>query len=384
MPPPIMLDVTSDFNNPANSTPPLSSNGRPAAADAVSRPSGQPQRTLLLAPPSLAAREDRLGALFAVYPRAATDLQMLDRLAAGLVALPRATYDLVLVLTDPDGARRAEAAALLADRAVWARLVPAIKPGGRLRSEDGSLGGGGGDAVVAPEAREAVLAGLVVAGEGGFVKPEYAEEEVVPLRLGLKNKKKDGVNGSAGLNGVRSSAGPAVGSVTVSVDGKKEELGMVPPAAAAAAAAAADAPAGVGFVDFSDDLDLDADDDDALIDEDTLLTEEDLRRPIQQPPECRPQPGKKRRACKDCTCGLASRLEAEDKARRARADQDLNTLKLKSEDLNELDFTVQGKTGSCGSCYLGDAFRCSDCPYIGLPPFKPGEEVKILNNVPQL
>lgn len=105
--------------------------------------------------------------------------------------------------------------------------------------------------------------------------------------------------------------------------------------------------------------------------------------PLQTAPECKPEPGKKRRACKDCTCGLAERIEAQDKARRAKADKDLDTLKLKSEDLNELDFTVQGKTGSCGSCSLGDAFRCSDCPYIGLPPFKPGEEVTILNNVAQ-
>jgi hypothetical protein len=105
---------------------------------------------------------------------------------------------------------------------------------------------------------------------GGFTKPEYAEEEVVPLRFGLGKKS----------NGVKSAV-----------------VAAPPPAVAVAAPA----PVGVGFVDFSDDLDLDldAEDDDDVIDEDTLLTEEDLRRPIQQPPECLPQPGKKRRACKD-------------------------------------------------------------------------------------
>lgn len=91
---------------------------------------------------------------------------------------------------------------------------------------------------------------------------------------------------------------------------------------------------------------------------------------------------KRRRACKDCTCGLAQRLEVEDRAKRASADQ--NLAKLQTDDLTEVDFTVKGKVGSCGNCALGDAFRCDGCPYIGLPAFKPGEEVRLLRDEVQL
>jgi hypothetical protein len=65
--------------------------------------------------------------------------------------------------------------------------------------------------------------------------------------------------------------------------------------------------------------------------------------------ECQPK-AKRRRACKDCTCGLAQKFEAEDKAKRANADQALSILKLQADDLAEVDFTVKGKVGSCGNC----------------------------------
>lgn len=89
------------------------------------------------------------------------------------------------------------------------------------------------------------------------------------------------------------------------------------------------------------------------IDESTLLEPNDFTKPLIQPLECQPAPGKRRKACKDCTCGLKELEEAED----AKARQ-LPVVVL-GED--ELDFTVQGKTGSCGNCGLGDAFRCSGC-----------------------
>lgn len=100
------------------------------------------------------------------------------------------------------------------------------------------------------------------------------------------------------------------------------------------------------------------DDLDDLIDEDSLLTEEDLKKP-DLPPVDDCEVGKAgRKACKNCTCG---RVEMEEKPEKLGLPSDL----------------LDNPQSSCGSCGLGDAFRCSTCPYKGLPPFKLGEKISL-------
>lgn len=298
-------------------------------------------RTLLLSPPSLSSHEDKLTSVLEMHDRSATDMQMLDRLSVGLVSLPESTYDVIILLCDADGSRR-ESRSLLG-RSIFQVLARTMKPGAVLRSQDGQIGATDG-----PEKDEAILAGLSYRPGTGFVKPEHAAQESVPLRLG---RKQGSAQAAGGLNGA------SEGSIAVPLNGKRKSQDV-----------SGGLPEGVGFDDgtFNDE---EIDSDDELIDEDTLLDEENLKRPVKirmssrslvpvyeltlsTATECKPK-AKRRRACKDCTCGLAAKLDAEDKAKRANADQALSALKLQADDLTEVDFTVQGKVGSCGNCSLG-------------------------------
>uniref|UniRef100_A0A3B4F598 Anamorsin n=1 Tax=Pundamilia nyererei TaxID=303518 RepID=A0A3B4F598_9CICH len=102
------------------------------------------------------------------------------------------------------------------------------------------------------------------------------------------------------------------------------------------------------------------DDDVDLMDSDALLDEDDLKKPDPaslKAPACGEGADKKKKACKNCTCGLAEELEQESKGKQ-------------KTDLPK---------SACGSCYLGDAFRCASCPYAGMPAFKPGEKI-VLDN----
>ncbi|CDR88671.1 related to DRE2-component of the Fe-S protein assembly machinery [Sporisorium scitamineum] len=141
-----------------------------------------------------------------------------------------------------------------------------------------------------------------------------------------------------------------------------------------------------------------------LIDQSSLLCDADfIATTAVKRPDCDVATGqsKKKKACKGCTCGLRELQEEEERTANA------NVVQLDTEDMDmpgaspseggkrtevietiigkdgkpktikRIQVDTKGATSSCGSCFLGDAFRCSSCPYLGLPAFEPGQKVEI-------
>jgi len=105
-------------------------------------------------------------------------------------------------------------------------------------------------------------------------------------------------------------------------------------------------------------------DGDDLVDEDDLLDAAPLPANISTGGGCGDEGSTKpKRACKNCTCGLAEELAGgggEGAAPPAPVDP-------------------VAKSSACGNCFKGDAFRCASCPFRGKPSFKPGEEKLVLD-----
>jgi len=99
---------------------------------------------------------------------------------------------------------------------------------------------------------------------------------------------------------------------------------------------------------------------DDLVDESTLVEWNDAKENgVEKSASACGAEGKGRKPCANCTCGKAEKQ---------------STVKF-SKTAMSLTESVAPSSSACGNCYRGDAFRCAGCPYLGLPPFKPGEKV---------
>jgi len=90
---------------------------------------------------------------------------------------------------------------------------------------------------------------------------------------------------------------------------------------------------------------------DELIDEDELLSAEDLAKK-EAVMDCGTGSDGKRKACKNCSCGLREMLE---------------------DDAADENAPPPAKS-ACGNCALGDAYRCAGCPHRGKPSFVEGSD----------
>ena len=172
-------------------------------------------------------------------------MQMLDRLALSLVSLPESTYDLILILSDVDGSSTTSHTLFSQD--VFRRLFLSLKAGGKIQTQSGRL--------MFPDHvhKEAVFAGFVV-GDETLTKPGELDTQPVPLRLGKKQ----------GAKAMTNAAG--TGAVTLNSNGEKLSILGTSPRLN-----------GVGYMNGDEE-----DSDEELIDENTLLCEEDMKRPIVQ------------------------------------------------------------------------------------------------------
>lgn len=97
---------------------------------------------------------------------------------------------------------------------------------------------------------------------------------------------------------------------------------------------------------------MDDDDDDELIDEEDLLGDDEVA--VEAAPVDSSCGATAKKACANCTCGRAEG----------------KVTKLTKE-------MLENPQSGCGSCSLGDAFRCAGCPYRGLPAFEMGKKIEL-------
>ncbi|KAI9355310.1 cytokine-induced anti-apoptosis inhibitor 1, Fe-S biogenesis-domain-containing protein [Zopfochytrium polystomum] len=283
----------------------------------------------------------------AVAPGGSVSFEQLDRIDQ--ISLPSSKFAVVIAgLIGPKAPTHPSSSTLAA-------LAASLFPGGVLHLRCAPPSAAGNSAASSPLSSSLLLAGFVDAalvaeapnGTAAYAtgrKPSYAVGAAASLPLRLRKKPAATAAATPAIS-KPTSASKAVWVVSADEDDDVDNVG---------------------------DAVLRKDGASAFEDDDLLLDEEDRKAPVVPvaPDDCGTTVNGKRKACKDCSCGLAEQLEEEEE----KAKQDAAAVVV-----------VQARkpipASSCGSCYLGDAFRCASCPYLGMPAFKPGEKVMLAGNL---
>ncbi|KAH3669272.1 hypothetical protein OGAPHI_001393 [Ogataea philodendri] len=310
-------------------------------------------------------------------PEADLVQHVIDRVALGQQTLGSKQYKLVYYLAPAEAAQNKFNGALIG------QLYDSLVEGGKFTG-----------LIPADSALDAIMAGFTISEDGQtWIKPDATQ--TAPVAVPLKSRSQNKLPAKK-LPMFKKLASPPV--LTDSSEGDEEEND-----------AAQQSKLKETKLVFFDDSDSDNDANDTYIDDNELLKTSDLKltEPLVTPVQCTTTGKKRRRACKDCTCGLKEKEEAEERAQRSVQDTILGNMarsatdeaikieerirakredarrklgekiKFSETDMTEIDFTIEGKTGGCNSCALGDAFRCDGCPYLGLPAFKPGQMITL-------
>ncbi|CUM64611.1 uncharacterized protein PRCAT00002219001 [Priceomyces carsonii] len=312
-------------------------------------------KILFLLHPTVVTDQDQvLESKSKLPPNAEVNQQVIDRVATGKVSLDKDHYDKVIYF-NPNKERSLPA---LTMKIIYDSL-----------KSDGVFSGD----LPQDQDLDVMMTGFVIDANREWVKPK--QMEAVTLK-----RKKAGNKVSSSL--IKKAGASLVSGLTDSSASNSDEDNVMKKKLEETKLA------------YFSDSDEESDND--LINENELI-KDSLSNDLIIPQKCQLPNGKRRRrACKDCTCGMKELEQQEEESQRSLQDSILGKMaqsatqeaikieeklkqqvRLSHDDVTEIDFTVQGKTGGCGSCALGDAFRCDGCPYLGLPPFKPGEVVRI-------
>lgn len=312
---------------------------------------------LLLLHPTVVTNEDLVIETKLKLQPAQITQHIIDRVANDKVEIDD-TFDKIFYLNPNTG----ENDRFLPEKMV-AKLFSLVKEGGEIMGD-----------LPTDQNVDVLMAGFIIE-DGVWRRPKSVKTQVISLRKGGKTGEKQGKKlGSLGFKKLDVSP---VGLTDTSANSSDEEETNKRKLEK------------TKLTYFSDDSE------DEEIDENELVNSASNYDLI-VPRKCETSGKKRRKACKDCTCGLKEQEELELNQQQMLQNSLLLTMvklaneeamkieeKLKNKvkfdkgELSEIDFTIKGKTGGCGSCALGDAFRCDGCPYLGLPPFKPGEAITI-------